>query len=68
MGENNDGLTKRERFALAVDVTHYSPWTDLHYENDQQFPTVEQLAQRIAEIRVAEADALMRELAKEPTP
>lgn len=58
------GLTKREAFAMAVDVSVYAP--AITYQGGQGAPpTVDELAAYIAQIRCIEADALLAELAKD---
>lgn len=64
-GHGSIGLTKREVFAMEVDVSAYSPyqtWCNKHGAP----PTVDQLAEYIASIRIIEADALLAALEKSP--
>jgi hypothetical protein len=59
------GLSKREAFALAVDVNAYRPIDTFEIAHGRR-PTVEELADYIASVRLIEADALLAALEATP--
>lgn len=59
-----DGMTIRATMAMHVDITAYDP-IGTFKGNHARYPTINELAEYIAFIRVREADALIAELNKE---
>jgi hypothetical protein len=58
-GEYGKGMTLRDYFAASVDVSIYQPLVMLKNKINRD-PTVAELAAYIADIRMVEADALLK--------
>ena len=58
-----EGMTLRDYFAGQVDVSVYNPNTSYCLAKGHE-PTIAELAAYIAEIRMIEADAMLKERAK----
>ena len=57
------GMTLRDYFAGQVDISVYNPNRSFEDANGKQ-PTISELAAYIAEIRMIEADAMLKEREK----